>query len=168
MQSGSNALHCAALNGHAHTIRVLIPSRCDPNLQRRDGWTPLHLACWNGHYEAARELVEGTSCKINARTEEGLGALHLAAAKGFDDIAQLLLNAGIAPDMQDKVRVMMSDMFATYSACYMHGTCMVEPQGKKSCCFLKLHGMPTCDILTSRQQTPSKFCPREYPVQTAF
>ena len=32
-----------------------------------------------------------------------MGALHLAAAKGFDEIAQELLDAGIAPDMQDKV-----------------------------------------------------------------
>jgi hypothetical protein len=32
-----------------------------------------------------------------------MGALHLAAAKGFDDIAQLILSSGIAPDMQDKV-----------------------------------------------------------------
>ena len=32
-----------------------------------------------------------------------MGGLHLAAAKGFGDIAQLLLDSGIAPDMQDKV-----------------------------------------------------------------
>lgn len=32
-----------------------------------------------------------------------MGALHLAAAKGYDEIAQELLDAGIAPDMQDKV-----------------------------------------------------------------
>lgn len=37
-----------------------------------------------------------------------MGALHLAAAKGYDDIAQLLLEAGIAPDMQDKVNTQLS------------------------------------------------------------
>ena len=101
-QSGSNALHCAALNGHSSVISALVSAKCDPNLQRKDGWTPLHLACWNGHYDAVRELIE-SRCKINARTDEVMGGLHLAAAKGFGDIAQLLLDSGIAPDMQDKV-----------------------------------------------------------------
>ena len=81
---------------------MLTSAKCNPNLQRRDGWTPLHLASWYGHYDAAHELITA-KCKINVQTEEGLGALHLAAAKGFDDIAQLVLDSGIAPDMQDKV-----------------------------------------------------------------
>ena len=37
------------------------------------------------------------------RVENNAGALHLAAAKGHDDIVQELLDAGIAPDMQTKV-----------------------------------------------------------------
>ena len=105
-QSGSNALHCAALNGHAAAIGALVSAKCSPNLQRKDGWSPLHLSCWNGHCGAARELID-SKCKINVRTEEGMGALHLAAAKGYDDIAQLLLESGIAPDMQDKVNIPM-------------------------------------------------------------
>lgn len=39
------------------------------------------------------------------RVENNAGALHLAAAKGHDDIVQELLDAGIAPDMQTKVCV---------------------------------------------------------------
>ncbi len=31
-----------------------------------------------------------------------MGALHLAAVKGHDEIAQEFLDSGIAPDMQDK------------------------------------------------------------------
>lgn len=92
----------SALNGHTEVIQTLVQAKCDPNLQRRDGWTPLHLASWNGHYEAAQKLIE-SKCKINARTEEGMGVLHLVAAKGYDDIAQLALDHGVAPDMQDKV-----------------------------------------------------------------
>ena len=103
LQSGSNALHCAALNGHASIISVLVSAKCDPDCQRRDGWTPLHLASWNGHQDVLHELIE-IKCKINVRTNNGMGALHLAAAKGYNDIAQELLDSGIAPDMQDKVK----------------------------------------------------------------
>lgn len=42
-------------------------------------------------------------CKVNARTDSGMGPLHLVAAKGYDAIAKDLLGAGVAPDMQDKV-----------------------------------------------------------------
>ncbi len=100
-KSGSNALHCAALNGHAHTIGRLVTAKCDSDLQRKDGWTPLHLASWNGHHDVVHALIE-SNCKVNARTEDGMGALHLAAVKGHDEIAQEFLDSGIAPDMQDK------------------------------------------------------------------
>ena len=104
LQSGSNAIHCAALNGHSGVVRVLVPVKCNLNQQRKDGWTPLHLACWNGHQDVAHELL-ASKCKVNSRTSEGMGALHLAAAKGYDEIAQELLDAGVAPDMQDKVNI---------------------------------------------------------------
>ena len=66
-QSGSNALHCAALNGHAGVIRVLVPMKCNPNQQRKDGWTPLHLGCWNGHQDVVHELIICKS-QVNSRT----------------------------------------------------------------------------------------------------
>lgn len=81
---------------------MLVPVKCDLNKQRQDGWTPLHLACWNGHHEVVHELIT-SKCNVNTRTSEAMGALHLTAAKGHDEIAQELLDAGIAPDMQDKV-----------------------------------------------------------------
>lgn len=60
------------------------------------------MACWNGHYDVVQELIEA-KCKINVKTEDGMGPLHLAAVKGFDEIIRALLEAGVAPDMQDKV-----------------------------------------------------------------
>jgi len=101
-KSGSNALHCAALNGHSSIIKVLAAAKVDVNLQRRDGWTPLHLACWNGHVDTVRELL-AVHCKVNTRIDSGMGPLHLAAAKGYYEIVKELLNVGVAPDMQDKV-----------------------------------------------------------------
>ena len=48
------------------------------------------------------ELILGKS-NVNARTGSGMGPLHMAASQGFDEIVQQLLDAGAAPDMQDKV-----------------------------------------------------------------
>ena len=59
------------------------------------------MASWNGHQDVVHKLIE-SNCKVNARTEDGMGALHLAAVKGHSDITQKLLDSGIAPDMQDK------------------------------------------------------------------
>lgn len=69
----------------------------------QDGWTPLHLAACNGHQEVVHELIVG-KCNVNMRTESGMGPLHMAASQGFEEIVQQLLDAGAAPDMQDKVR----------------------------------------------------------------
>ena len=67
-QSGSNPIHCAALNGHAGVVRVLAPIKCDVNQQRKDGWSPLHLASWNGHQDVVHELIVSRS-KVNMRTD---------------------------------------------------------------------------------------------------
>ena len=64
-------MHCAALKGHSEVVRVLTPMNGDVNHQRKDGWTPLHLACWNGHHAMVRELIIN-KCKVNIRTNVNL------------------------------------------------------------------------------------------------
>ena len=34
----------------------------------QDGWTPLHLASWNGHYDVVRELISA-KCQLNIKNE---------------------------------------------------------------------------------------------------
>lgn len=34
-KTGSNALHCAALQGHVSIVKALVPVLCDVNLQRK-------------------------------------------------------------------------------------------------------------------------------------
>ena len=60
------------------------------------------MATWNGHKDVVHELILAKA-NVNVRNEQGIGALHLAASKGFDDILLELLGASAAPDMQDKV-----------------------------------------------------------------
>lgn len=63
---GMTLLHYAAAAGDINTIRILISAGADPNLQRHDGWTPLHLAIdydfvvatQDGHYPTTLPTVE--------------------------------------------------------------------------------------------------------------
>lgn len=65
-----------------------------------DGFTPLHLAAFFGHEDAARTLLEhGADANVVARhaTLE-VAPLHSAAAGGHASIVQLLLEAGADPN----------------------------------------------------------------------
>ena len=57
--------------------------------QQNDGWTALHIASRNGHFDMVRYLVEvaGASTAVDGRT-----ALHFASCEGHTKIVQYLLN----------------------------------------------------------------------------
>ena len=122
-KTGSNPLHCAALNGHAGVVRVLVPMKCDVDQQRKDGWTPLHLACWNEHHEVVHALIV-SRCKVNVRNDVGMGPLHLAAMKGAEEIVQELLDAEVAPDMQDTVSVQLFACRCIHASAHTTHACM--------------------------------------------
>jgi uncharacterized protein len=67
-----------------------------------DGWTPLHLAAFFGHLEAARLLLDA-GADVHAISRNGLTntPLHAATAGKHSDVALLLLSAGAARDAVD-------------------------------------------------------------------
>ena len=103
-----NVFEAAAL-GHADRLRNLLdeePGRA--NEFGDDGFQPLGLACFFGHVEAARLLVErGADPNSPARNEHIQAApLHSAAAsgnKGEDaryELCKLLLDHGADPNLE--------------------------------------------------------------------
>ena len=58
----------------------------DPNTKNNDGDTPLHLACRNENYEAAKLLVRDPRCNLNEK-------LHWAVRHQDKELVQILVRA---------------------------------------------------------------------------
>ena len=91
----------AAAVGRTRGLEELLAA--DPALARAwspDGFTPLHLAVFFGHEDAARLLLEhGADANVVARHESlKVAPLHSAAAGGHAGAVRLLLEAGANPN----------------------------------------------------------------------
>ena len=87
-------IHCAARRGQTELVRRLIAVGIDPNIQNRFGCTALHLACKHGQLSVAHELAPRSLDLSHAW--HGHKPLHLAAAGGYVDIINVLVEAAKA------------------------------------------------------------------------
>ncbi|GAQ87724.1 K+-channel ERG and related proteins [Klebsormidium nitens] len=129
---GRAPLHFAAAAGHAGCVDVLAKAGADVNAQDHLGRTPLLEAVLGGHVECVAALRAAgaglnlkepgrTLCHVvatgatvslaallecgadpNATNYDGRTALHVAAVKGAEEAAQLLLHAGAGPHVAPK------------------------------------------------------------------
>ena len=61
--------------------------------KNKEGFTPLRMACQDGHVEAARLLLE-KGADVNVADKQGQTSLMQACHKGHVEAAQLLLERG--------------------------------------------------------------------------
>ncbi|KAH9525042.1 Ankyrin repeat domain-containing protein 37 [Bulinus truncatus] len=128
-KDGCNALHYAALGGHAECCKTLVSAGCDINQHDKIGFTPLmkavshgaydavlvlleagicinhgntalHEACWNGFSKTAELLVQ-YNCDVCMTNKAGFTALHLASQNGHNESSRVLLYAGCNPDLKN-------------------------------------------------------------------
>ncbi len=68
-----------------------------------DGFQPLGLACFFGHYDIARFLIEsGAEVNSPSRNDQKVTPLHSAAASRSLEISRLLLDHGADPDARQE------------------------------------------------------------------
>ncbi|KAB8068231.1 ankyrin repeat-containing domain protein [Aspergillus leporis] len=89
-----DAVHLAALNGHAYMLQIVITTdRGTINQPDSAGTTPLIWASRNGHHEAVKTLLDN-GADVNTQGGGDENALYAASWGGHDRIVQMLLDKG--------------------------------------------------------------------------
>jgi ankyrin repeat protein len=95
--NGYTLLHVAAMEGHVDIVKYLIANKIDIDKLDNNGCSAFVIACGQGFYEIIKILWEsGCSLYINE-----IKPLHLAAARGQNDIIELLINIGFDINKKD-------------------------------------------------------------------
>lgn len=125
LPTGETPLMAALYRGHHDVVAAIIDAGADidvfaaaatgrvDDLRRQiaedtinacayDGWTPLHLAAFFGHLDAARVLLDAHAdvAALSANSLKNT-PLHAAAAAKHSDVALLLLQNGADPLIPD-------------------------------------------------------------------
>ena len=102
-------LFLAALVGDLTGVKVAIDCGADPNIQNKDGITPLHdaasysrlnIALKYDPLEVVKLLLEH-GADPNIQNKDGSTPLHFEAEDGLLDFVKLLLEHGANPNIQD-------------------------------------------------------------------
>lgn len=88
---GATSLHCAANEGHADIVSLLLANGADVNATYY-GATPLLMAAQAGHAEIVRMLLaHGADCSALCKD---VSPLYLATQNGHLEVVKILLDAG--------------------------------------------------------------------------
>jgi ankyrin repeat protein len=86
-----------------HVIRLLARDPDLVNAYAHDGFQPLGLACYFGHYDTAEYLIKaGAQINSQARNELKATPIHSAAAGGHEKIVRLLLDHGADANVREQ------------------------------------------------------------------
>jgi ankyrin repeat protein len=72
-------------------------SHCDPNLRTEDDWTPIHLACSQGHLQVLQTIIHVGKANVQVVLETRGTPMQCALANGKYDIVRYLLFLNIGP-----------------------------------------------------------------------
>lgn len=98
-RAGETALMMACLQGRMDLVRVMVEDR-EVELNKT-GWTPLHYAATNGHYDIVKLLLDH-SAYVDAESPNGTTPLMMAARGGHIEVVKLLLDEGADMRMRNQ------------------------------------------------------------------
>ncbi|XP_058800967.1 serine/threonine-protein phosphatase 6 regulatory ankyrin repeat subunit A-like isoform X2 [Phymastichus coffea] len=105
-----DAIHAAVADGNADLVEELLGSGISPNLQNRQGDTPLHVASRSGDSMKIDSTVRLAMLKLlweggaamNARGPRKETALHVAVKSQLVDVVDFLLRSGAVANCRDR------------------------------------------------------------------
>ncbi|MEK9785797.1 MAG: ankyrin repeat domain-containing protein [Gammaproteobacteria bacterium] len=100
--NGWSAITLAAAKGFTPIVETLLSAGANPNLNDIFGWSPLMHAVEQNRAAIVEVFLAQGEVEINVRNNDGVTALHRAAALGYLDIARSLIRAGARTDLQDR------------------------------------------------------------------
>ncbi|MGB3466315.1 MAG: ankyrin repeat domain-containing protein [Cyclobacteriaceae bacterium] len=97
-------LHEAAAIGHLNLVRQYVREAPEMlNSYSTDGFTPLGLACFFGHYNTAAFLIEaGADVNLPSGNDFQVSPIHSACAISDKPLAELLIDHGADVNAQQK------------------------------------------------------------------
>lgn len=102
--SGQTALHKAVMLDKDATpsdfVLRLLNYGADPNIQDRDGKTPLHVAVKNDDYGSVFYLLRHEA-NLNTQDAQGWTPLHIAVIQNYYELAKYLLEKGADSTIKD-------------------------------------------------------------------
>ena len=87
---GMYPLHHAAGFGYLEIIKALDGRGCDINVLDDKGYTPIHIACNNGHLSVVEYLSSKPQCNLEVLDNTGHQPLHYALCQGHKEVVMLL------------------------------------------------------------------------------
>jgi ankyrin repeat protein len=106
LHPGEYPITLASQQGHLEILDLLLQAKetADVNVRNLSGWTPLCLACREGHLNIVTKLVDSIvdSHDIFLATTKGKTPLMCASRSGHVDIVQFLLKKGAAIELKSQ------------------------------------------------------------------
>lgn len=101
-KSWRTPLHCASINFKSDCF-LKVSNKLFNNYSSADrqGWTPLHHACYHGSIEVAKIIIKDKQF-LNVCDRKDRRPIHLAAYCGYKNIVKDLINNGADPNVVDK------------------------------------------------------------------
>ncbi|MES1911694.1 MAG: hypothetical protein MHM6MM_004089, partial [Cercozoa sp. M6MM] len=81
-------------------VKALLEKGSELEARNHDGYTPLHVAAWQGHTSVVDLLIQH-GADLNATSHQMQTPLHLATSKGNNAICEMLLLAGADVNCRD-------------------------------------------------------------------
>ncbi|XP_048247158.1 ankyrin repeat domain-containing protein 50-like [Haliotis rufescens] len=88
---GRTALMWAASRGNTTVFEYLLDRKATPSLDDNDGNNILHYACYGGHIDIVKCVIDQTTLNINTSDLLGRTALMIAATYGHKEVFDLLV-----------------------------------------------------------------------------